>query len=78
MEEMAKKLKDARGETPRKDVCEALGISISALMMYENGKRVPRDTIKLKLAKYYGKSIEELFYFDQDGTERANNETIPA
>ena len=63
MQEMAARLKQARGNTPRKEVCEAVDISLSALMMYENGKRVPRDAIKMKLARLYNKSIEELFYF---------------
>lgn len=63
MEEMATRLREARGETPRKDICEKVGISVSALMMYENGKRTPRDSIKMRLAKCYGKSVEELFYF---------------
>lgn len=62
-QEIARRLREARGDTPRKEVCEAVGISVSALMMYENGKRIPRDNIKFKLAKYYNKSIEELFYF---------------
>ena len=63
MQEMAVRLKKARGRTPRKEVCEAVDISLSALMMYENGKRVPRDAIKMRLARFYNKSIEELFYF---------------
>lgn len=62
-QEIARRLREARGDTPRKEVCEAIGISVSALMMYENGKRIPRDNIKFKLAKFYNKSIEELFYF---------------
>lgn len=63
MQEMAARLKEARGETPRKEVCQAVDISTSALMMYENGKRVPRDAIKIRLARFYNKTIEELFYF---------------
>lgn len=62
MTETARRLREARGEVPRKKVCESIGISLSALMMYENGERVPRDSIKIKLAQYYGKGIEELFY----------------
>ena len=58
----AEKLKEARGKTPRKKVCEDLGIATSTLMMYENGKRTPRDDVKLKLANYYGRPIGELFY----------------
>ena len=62
MTQAAERLREARGDIPRKTVCEAVGISISALMMYENGKRVPRDTIKAKLAAYYQKPIEFLFF----------------
>lgn len=52
----------ARGDMKRADVCKKAGISLSALTMYENGQRVPRDEIKVKLAKIYGTSIEALFY----------------
>lgn len=59
---IAEKLKMARGEKTRKEVCEAVGISRNALMMYENGKRIPKDEIKIRLANFYNKGIEELFF----------------
>ena len=59
---IAERIKEARGSRPRKEVCEAVGISLNALMMYECGKRIPRDEIKVRLARLYGKSIEDLFY----------------
>jgi transcriptional regulator with XRE-family HTH domain len=59
---IAEKLVEARGKIPRKTVCEAIGIALSTLSMYENGERVPRDRIKLKLANFYQKDIKELFY----------------
>ena len=62
MASIGERLREARGDIPRKNVCEKVGISLSALMMYENDKRVPRDSIKIKLAELYGKKIEELFY----------------
>lgn len=68
MNGVAERLREARGNEPRKEVCDAVGISISALMMYENGKRIPRDSIKVRLAKHYGKNIEELFYLPGNGT----------
>lgn len=34
----------------------------SALGMYETEKRVPRDTIKVKLAAYYKTSVQWIFY----------------
>lgn len=59
---IAERIKEARGSRTRKEVCEAVGISLNALMMYECGKRIPRDEIKVRLARLYGKSIEDLFY----------------
>ena len=46
----------------QKEVTEAIGISVSALTMYETGNRIPRDEIKVKLAHYYSTSVERLFY----------------
>lgn len=68
MTELGKRLREARGDIPRKEVCENVGISLSALMMYENGERVPRDSIKVKLASFYHKKIEELFYLPENDT----------
>lgn len=61
-EEIAKRLITLRGEKKREEVAAANKISCSALAMYENGSRIPRDEIKLSLANYYGKSVEEIFY----------------
>lgn len=60
----AEKLRQARGDIPREKVARENGISVSALAMYENGARVPRDDIKIRLADYYSKTVQELF-FDQ-------------
>ena len=56
------RLRSLRGDTPQAIVAAACGISISALGMYETGKRIPRDEIKLRLARYYNTNIEALFY----------------
>lgn len=39
-----------------------LGISVSALTMYELGKRIPRDETKIAIAQYYGTSVELIFF----------------
>lgn len=59
---IAERLRDLRGNLPRKTVSEAVGISVSALSMYENRARVPRDITKVALAKFYGKSVEAIFF----------------
>ena len=61
---IAIRLKDLRGNRSKEDVASAVGISYSALSMYEQGKRIPRDDIKLKLAQYYGSSVEDIFFTD--------------
>lgn len=59
---IAERLVAARGNTPRETVAKAVGISLSAISMYELGARVPRDEVKVKLASFYGKTVQELFY----------------
>ena len=61
-EKIARKLVELRGGRSRQEVSNALGISLSALAMYENGDRIPRDETKVRIATYYGKSVEEIFF----------------
>lgn len=61
-ERIAAKLKALRGEKTQKEVADAIGVSSMAISQYEQGERVPNDTVKLKLARYYGKTVEELFF----------------
>lgn len=61
---IAKKLRELRGERTREEVAVAVHVSASALSMYENGSRIPRDEIKVALARYYNTSVGALF-FDQ-------------
>lgn len=58
---IAERLLVARGDVPRKIVADAVGISVSALTMYEIGQRVPRDELKVRLANYYGCTVQSLF-----------------
>ena len=51
-----------RGDKTQEEVATANGISISALSMYEQGNRIPRDEVKVRLARYYQKSVEEIFF----------------
>lgn len=60
--EIGNRLSKLRGNTPREDVAKNIGISISAISMYENGERIPRDAIKIKLASFYSRSVQEIFF----------------
>ena len=59
---IAQKLIELRGEKSRETVAKACGISVSALAMYEQGERIPRDDIKIRLAKYYKRSVNFIFF----------------
>lgn len=63
--DIGKRLKKLRGDRNREKVAEDLGISSSALGMYESNNRIPRDAIKKKIADYYGVTVQQIF-FDQE------------
>jgi len=55
-------LKTLRGDRPREEIALAVGVTASAITMYESGARMPRDTIKKRLADYFGKTVGDLFF----------------
>lgn len=59
---LAERLIEARGSQSREEVAKAIGVSLSAITMYETGARVPRDEIKIRLADYYKTTVQALFY----------------
>lgn len=59
---IGKKLVKLRGEKTQEEVAKDLGIATSTLSMYENGERIPRDNIKLRIAAYYGEPIHLIFF----------------
>lgn len=54
-------LRTLRGEKPQKEVADAVGVTVMAISQYENGERIPRDDVKLKLANYFNESVERIF-----------------
>lgn len=51
-----------RGTKTQREVAKALGISDSAVRQYESGNRVPMDEIKIRIAAYYDKTVQEIFF----------------
>lgn len=56
------KLKNLRGNRSADEVAKAIGISRSAVGMYESEERIPRDDIKIKLANYFGTTVQAIFF----------------
>ncbi|MEF7658521.1 helix-turn-helix transcriptional regulator [Bacillus thuringiensis] len=61
-ERVAENLINLRNGRSREEVAKAVGISINTLQMYENGQRIPRDDIKIKLANFYGVTVQTIFF----------------
>lgn len=61
-ERIGKTLTELRGEESREELSKKVGVSVSAWQMYENGQRIPKDEIKVKIASYFKKSVGEIFY----------------
>lgn len=66
LDAMATKLIRLRGSRTQEEVARALNISKSALAMYEAGKRVPRDPVKCRIARYYKKSVPYIFFNEKE------------
>ena len=63
-EKIAERLRNLRIEkgVTTTDVAKACDISPQAISMYECGERIPRDEVKIKLAKYYKKTVGSIFF----------------
>lgn len=59
---VAEKLKNYRAGRPQREIAEKVGISQSTYAMYETGERMPSDEIKVKLARLYNKTVQEIFF----------------
>lgn len=59
-----KKLKELRGNKTQAQVADALGISPSSYAMYERGEREPNDAMKRKIAEYYKRTVQFIFFND--------------
>lgn len=59
---VAATLVNLRNGKSREEIAEAIGISVSTLQMYENAQRIPRDSIKIKLANFYGVTVQSIFF----------------
>jgi len=53
----------------RSEAASEMGISYSALTAYELGERIPKDASKVKIARYYNMSIEDLFYPQMEASD---------
>ena len=63
---ISKKLVELRGDKRQEDVAKALNIAQSTYAMYETGKRIPSDKVKMRIADYYSTTVQDIFYQHDD------------
>lgn len=61
-EKIGRILTDLRGDYSREEIAKAVGVSVSAWQMYENGQRIPKDEVKVRIASYFNKTVGDIFY----------------
>lgn len=56
------KLRRLRGKKSINEVATAWGVTPQAVWQYEQGLRMPNDSVKLVIAKYYEATVDEIFF----------------
>ncbi len=59
---MGETLRNLRGIRTQGEVANACDITVQALSSYERGERIPRDEVKIRLASFYGVTVQDLFF----------------
>lgn len=55
----------------QEEAAKLIGIAPSTLAMLEVGKRSGRDWVKIKVAQFYNKTVDEIFF-----TQNTHNECV--
>ena len=59
------RLRLLRGDKTQAQVADDLGFSPMLLSFYERGIRRPSDETKIRIAKYYGSTVHDIFFADE-------------
>ena len=59
---IAERLIKLRGNKTQNEVAEAVGVAQSTYSMYESGQRIPSDDVKIRIAKYFKKTVQSIFF----------------
>ena len=56
------RLRELRGDRSQREIANAIGVEVMTISNYERGERVPQDELKIGLANYFGKTVQEIFF----------------
>ena len=54
-------LRSKKGVT-QTEVAKAVGIPVTTYNAYETGQNVPRDEVKLRIANYFNRTVQFIFF----------------
>lgn len=61
-EKIGMRLVKLRGNRTQEQISNAIGVAQSTYCMYETGQRIPSDEVKIKIAKFFKKSVQNIFF----------------
>ena len=59
--EKLRELRKKKGVT-QSEVAQAIGVSVSTYNAWEIGQNIPRDEAKVKIADYYNRTVQFIFF----------------
>ncbi|RMG83118.1 MAG: transcriptional regulator [Bacteroidetes bacterium] len=59
-----RRLRFEKGQMTQQELAEALGVSRQTIISIEKGKYMPSILLAMKMARYFGKTVEEIFFID--------------
>ena len=57
-----KTLRKLRGDRTQEEIARDIGITKSSWAMYEREEPVPRDEVKIQIAKYFKMPVQDIFF----------------
>ncbi|MBM3706501.1 MAG: helix-turn-helix transcriptional regulator [Actinobacteria bacterium] len=61
-----RKCRFEHNEISQQELANAVGVTRLTIHSIENGKFNPSVTLALKIADFFGKTVEDVFYFDKE------------
>lgn len=63
-----KRCRFERGDMSQEALAKAIGVTRQTIISIEKGYFVPSTLLTLKLARFFGKPVEEIFHLVEDGS----------
>ncbi|HOK45935.1 MAG TPA: helix-turn-helix transcriptional regulator [Bryobacteraceae bacterium] len=62
-----KRLRFERGDMSQEELANAVSVSRQTIISIEKGRFVPSTLLALRIARFFGRPVEEIFHIVEDG-----------